>query len=134
MESKEVKGEQVTEPYLVPNLLSGASIGTWQEDYPLREVDFERIKHGKPITFVWAHSFLLTSFGFGLSLIAKGYSDMALIKQGEWIALAVGLLFSVVMYLIGFLMPNKRKETMNRIEEHFKKAPTSRQAFREKLR
>lgn len=132
MNRNEVKGEKATEPYLVPDFLSGASVGTWQEDYPLREVDFERIKHGKPVTFIWAHSFLLASFGFGLSLIAKGYSDIASIKKGEWIALTVGLLFSGVMYLIGSLMPNKRKETMNRIEEHFKQAPTSRQVFREK--
>lgn len=130
MAKKEVKGEQATEPYLVPDLLSGASVGTWQEDYPLREVDFERIKHGKPITFVWATSFLLTSFGFGLSLLAKGYSDVSAIKTGEWVALVVGLVFSGALYLIGLPMPNKRKETMKKIEEHFKKAPTSRQAFR----
>ncbi len=130
MAKKIKKGEQATEPYLIPDLLSGTSVGTWQEDYPLREVDFERIKLSKPITFVWANSLLLTSFGFGLSLIAKGYSDVSAIKTGEWIALSVGLLCSVAMYSIGILLPNKRKEVMKKIEEHFKKAPTSRQAFR----
>lgn len=132
MARKEVKGEQATEPYLVPDLLSGASVGTWQEDYPLREVDFERIKHSKPITFVWANSFLLTCFGFGLSLLAKGYSDVSAIRKGEWVALVMGLVFSGALYLIGLLVPNKRKETMRKIEEHFRKAPTTRQAFREK--
>lgn len=130
MAKKVVKGEQATEPYLIPDLLSGASVGTWQEDYPLREVDFERIKHGKPITFVWANSLLLTSFGFGLSLIAKGYSNISAIRTGEWIALGVGLVCSVAMYGIGILLPNKRKEVMKTIEEFFRKAPTSRQAFR----
>lgn len=115
-----IKGEQPTEPYLVPDLLSGASIGTWQEDYPLREIDLERIKHGKPITFVWANSLLLTSLGFGLSLIAKGYSDVSAIKTGEWIALGVGVACSVAMYGAGVFLPNKRKEVMKKIEEHFK--------------
>lgn len=129
MVRKIIKGEQTTEPYLVPDLLSGASVGTWQEDFPLREVDFERIKHSNPITFIWANSLLLTSFGFGLSLIAKGYSDISAINRGEWVALGIGLGSSLVLYVIGILLPNKRKEVMKKIEEHFKKAPTSRRVL-----
>jgi len=132
MSNQTVQGREITETQIVPDLLTGTDIGTWQAEYLLREVEFERIKHGKPITFNWANSIALTSLGFGLNLFAKGYSDSSLITNGEWIALGVGIAASMILYLIGFFLPNNRKTVMKKIEKHFENAPTHRQIIRER--
>ena len=131
MTAKNVHGRKITETQLVPDLLTGTDIGTWQAEYLLREVEFERIKYGKPITFNWSVSIALTTFRFGLNLLAKGFSDVASISKGECVALGVGIVLSVVLYIIGLCLPNNRKKVMKKIEKHFKEAPTKRQAFKE---
>jgi hypothetical protein len=87
MTERIIENQEITETQVIPDLLTGSDIGTWQAEYLLREVEFERIKHGKPITYNWANSIALTSFGFGLSLLAKGYVNVSLITKGEWVAL-----------------------------------------------
>ena len=129
MADRLIKGEHRTNPYLVPVQLSGQSVGTWQEDYLLREVEYVHLKNGKPKTVIWAGDLLLTTFGYALGLIAKGYSNISTINTGEWIALAAGGIISICLYAIGYFLPNERKDVMKRIEDHFKQAPTSRQAF-----
>jgi hypothetical protein len=130
MTERIIKDQEITETQVVPDLLTGSDIGTWQAEYLLREVEFERIKHGKPATYNWANSLALTAFGFGLSLLAKGYSDALLITKGEWIALAVGVGFSGILYVIGIYIPDNRKRVMKQIESHFENAPTQRQILR----
>jgi hypothetical protein len=130
MTERIIKDQEITETQVVPDLLTGSDIGTWQAEYLLREVEFERIKHGKPVTYNWANSLALTTFGFGLSLLAKGYSDALLITKGEWIALAVGVAASGVLYVIGIYIPDNRKRVMKKIESHFETAPTQRQILR----
>jgi hypothetical protein len=128
------KDTVLTKTFVATDLLTDTAIGTWQEDYPLREVEFERIKNGKPVTFIWANSIFLTTLGFGLNLLAKGYSHFTdgtpPIHKGEWIALSSGLAVSVILYIIGLCLPNNRKKVMKTIEQHFKSAPTTRQAYR----
>lgn len=130
MTEKIIENQEITETQVIPDLLTGSDIGTWQAEYLLREVEFERIKHGKPITYNWANSIALTSFGFGLSLLAKGYSNASLITKGEWVALAFGVGISAVLYLIGIFLPDNRKKVMKKIESHFETAPTQRQILR----
>lgn len=130
MTERIIQNQEITETQVVPDLLTGSDIGTWQAEYLLREVEFERIKHGKPVTYNWANSIALTSFGFGLSLLAKGYSNTLLITKGEWVALAFGVGVSVVLYLIGIFIPDNRKKVMKKIESHFETAPTQRQILR----
>jgi len=123
MTERIIENQEVTETQNVLNLISGVEIGSFQADYRLREIEFERIKNGKPVTFNWANSIALTSFGFALNLLAKGYSDPSLISKGEWVALASGVMISVTLYLIGLKLPNDRKKVMQDIETHFKNAP-----------
>lgn len=130
MTTKIIENQEITETQMVPNLLTGTDIGTWQAEYLLREVEFERIKNGKPVTHNLANSIVLTSFGFGLNLFSKGYADITTISKGEWIALSVGSIISVIFYIIGMCLPNNRKKVMKEIEDHFKNAPTKRQAFK----
>jgi hypothetical protein len=128
------KDKVITQTVIAEDLLTGTSVGTWQEDYPLREVDFVHIKNGKPITYIWANSILLTSFGFGLNLLAKSFpqtdSNITPVTKGEWIAFGCGIAISVILYIIGCMLPNERKKVMNDIEDHFKNAPKSRQAMK----
>ena len=131
MADKSLRDKEITETQIVSDLLTGTDIGTWQSEYLLREVEFERIKYGKPITFNWANSIALTTIGFGLNLVAKGYSNVANINKGEWIALSAGIAFSIALYIIGLLLPNNRKKVMKKIEKHFENAPTKRQAFKD---
>jgi hypothetical protein len=126
-----IENQQITETIPVHGLLSDANIGTWQADYPLTALDFEHIKNGKPITFNWANSILLTTVGFGLSLLGKGASQIMGVQQeiyiGEWVALGVGFIVSVILYLVGLVLPNDRKRVMKNIQEHFKNSPKQRQ-------
>jgi len=131
MAEMNIQDREITETQIIPDLLTGTDIGTWQAEYLLREVEFERIKYGKPITFNWANSIALTSFGFGLNLLGKGYSDITNISKGEWIALVAGIAVSILLYVIGLCLPNNRKKVMDKIEKHFEDAPTKRQAFKE---
>lgn len=116
------------------DLLSGATVGTWQEDYPLRQVEFEWIKNSNSISLIWANSILLTTIGFGLNLLPKGYSNITSnappISKGEWIAFCSGLVAAIILYLVGLLLPNNRKKVMKAIEQHFNNAPARRQAYR----
>jgi len=135
MANKIFKDEDLTQTYEATDILSDTSIGTWQEDYPLTAIDFDRIKSGKPVTFIWAHSIFLTTVGFGLNLVAKGISTWANVPQtisiGEWAALGIGIIVSTVLYIVGCVLPNNRKIVMKNIETHFEKAPKRRQAYRE---
>lgn len=132
MADKEYKGQLITGTVEAVGSLTGTSIGTWQEDYLLREVEFVHIKRGKSVTFLWANSFLLTTFGFGINLLAKWFSSsdntISPISKGEWIAFGCGAVFALILYIIGYFIPNERKKVMNDIESHFKNGPKMRQA------
>lgn len=129
-----VENQQITETIPVHGLLSDASVGTWQADYPLTALDFEHIKNGKPITFDWANSILLATLGFGLSMMGKGLSQMTEDQQqivmAEWITLGIGCAISIILYLVGFALPNDRKRVMKEIQEHFKMSPKQRQVVK----
>ncbi len=134
MLEKSIHDQVITETYVVNDILSGTDIGTWQAEYLLREVEFERIKHGTLLTFAWANGIALTTVGFGLNLIAKGYSAIDNVSRGEWVALVIGAVASILLYLIGLCLPNERKKVMKKIQKHFEDAPTKKQAFRERGR
>ena len=132
--SDRIENQQITETILVQGLLTGAAIGTWQADYPLTGRDYEHLKNGKPITFNWANSILLTSVGIALTILGKYISQKTdqsvVIYKGEWIALGVGILISVALYLVGLLIPNDRKRLMKKLKEHFDNSPKKRQLLK----
>lgn len=129
--SSRIENQQISETIPVHGLISGASIGTWQADYPLTALDFEHIKNGKPVTFNWANSILLATVGFSFNVLGKGATTLAGVEQqiyiGEWIALGAGVAISTVLYLVGLALPNDRKRVMKEIKEHFNTAPKQRQ-------
>jgi hypothetical protein len=129
--SENISNQPLDQTVVVSGLSSGASVGTWQADYPLTGRDYEQLRNGKPVTFNWANSILLTTIGFGLNILGKYISQktgvIITIYVGEWIALSVGLGVSVVLYCIGLALPNDRKSIMNKLRDHFDNSPKKRQ-------
>ena len=125
-----IANQKINRTVIVPNLLSGTNIGTWQADYPLTGRDYEHLRNGKPITLNWANSIFLASIGIGLTLMGKFISQYkgstVVIYHGEWTALACGLTISNILYLIGLLLPNDRKLIMKQLKNHFDSSPKKR--------
>ncbi|GAB3370046.1 hypothetical protein NCG89_09220 [Spongiibacter taiwanensis] len=127
--------EEIDQPVIVSGLISGMSIGTWQEDYHLTGRDYEHLKNGKPVTFNWANSILLTSIGIGLTLLGKYISQQTnpsvVIYKGEWIGLGIGIAISIILYVIGLCLPDDRKKLMRKLKDHFDNSPKMRQMMKE---
>lgn len=132
--SENISNQQLQHTQVVTGLSSGASVGTWQADYPLTGRDYEHLRNGKPVTFNWANSMLLTTIGFGLNILGKYISNAAgvttTIYIGEWIALTIGFGFSIVLYVVGLALPNDRKSIMKKLKNHFDHSPRKRQMLK----
>jgi hypothetical protein len=116
------------------NLLTGVSIGTFQEDFQLCEADFLRLKsEGSPMA-TWSLNILFACIGYGMSILPKWISEISgkaeKVTQSEWAALALGIAESVVLFTINKFIPNEKKELLNRMSQHFKSAPKTRQLVR----
>jgi hypothetical protein len=116
------------------NLLTGVSIGTFQEDFQLCEADFLRLKsEGSPMA-TWSLNILFASIGYGMSILPKWISEISgkaeKVTQSEWAALALCIAVSVVLFTINKFIPNEKKELLNRMSQHFKSAPKTRQLVR----
>ena len=116
------------------NLFTGVSIGTFQEDFQLCEADFLRLKsEGSPMA-TWSLNILFASIGYGMSILPKWISEISgkaeKVTQSEWAALALGIAVSVVLFTINKFIPNEKKELLNRMSQHFKSAPKTRQFVR----
>lgn len=129
--SQTIENEKLTETLNFQGLLSDAQIGSWQANYPLTALEFEHIKNGKPIIFMWAHGVLVATVGFALSLGGKILSKFFGVEQeivfAEQIALALGFIIAIVLYIIGRCTTNNNKTVMADIEKHFKNSPTQRE-------
>jgi hypothetical protein len=129
--NQNISNQNIGETVIVPDLLSGITIGTLQADYLLNGRDYEHLRSGKPITFNWANSILLTSVGMGLSLLGRFLSQKfdpsIVIHWGEWVALGIGFAVSIILYLIGFALPDDRKTMMKKLKNHFDSSPKKRQ-------
>ena len=128
------KNETITHSVEPDNLLTGMTVGTLQEDFPLNEGDFLRLKMNQVATTTWAVNFLFATIGYGISIVPKWLSELAgqpnQVSQAEWMTLLFGVVIALIIYGIGFLLPNERKSTMKKIEQHFNNAPKSRQVIR----
>lgn len=134
MAGRSYENEVITTTVAIDSLLTGAAIGTLQEDFLLCEADFLRLKNtGTPLTS-WSFNLLFASIGYLLNIIPKWLSQMAGkpdgVSDAEWIVLAIGFLLSGLLYLVGIFLKNERKELLDRMEQHFRAAPKSRQVIR----
>jgi len=125
---KIVRGKILTETQFVDEGLSAAQFGTWQEDYPLREVEFERIVRGGPATKGLAINALSASFGFGVAMVATWFAGER-IKSGHLWAVAICVALAAMLYGVGWVCDDRRV-VLQKIRDHFRDAPTRRQALR----
>jgi len=129
--TENISNQKLDETMVVSGLSSGASVGTWQADYPLTGRDYEHLRNGNPMTLNWANSILLTTAGVGLNILGKFLSQLAGVKiaihSGEYLALIVGVGISALLYLIGLFLPNDRKSIMKKLKNHFDNSPKKRQ-------
>ena len=105
------------------------SIRISQEPFLLCEADFLRLKYGDSKVLTWAGGVLLTFLGMLLIPLAKYIltkitSDKSIIIQSwEWFAPFIGIGIAVLLFIVGKILPNERKQVMNDIEAHFSEAP-----------
>ena len=129
------KNETLSSTIATPDLLSDVKFGTFQEDYHLCAEDYQKLKHSEPVTLKLAIGILLTTFGYALSLLPKFLDKLTgkpvKFVMSEWLTIIIGLLLSGLVYFIGLAFPNDHKAVMKEMENHFKKAPKSRQIIRE---
>ena len=128
------ENEVFRETVVTGNLLTGMSIGTLQADFLLCEADFLRLKSGSSAFVTWSLNVLFATIGYAMSILPKWISALAgkpeEVSQSEWTTFAIGLAISFILLLISKAMPNEKKELLNRISQHFKSAPKSRQLVR----
>ena len=136
MEKDNFENEVITKTVMPSGLLTGMTVGTLQEDFPLCEADFLRLKMNQSFTKTWAVNFLFAAIGFGLSIAPKFINELSgktnQISKAEWITLFAGFAVSAILYVLDFCLPNERKSAMKIIEQHFKNAPKSRQIIQGK--
>jgi hypothetical protein len=128
------ENQVITQTVMTENVFTGVSIGTFQEDFQLCEADFLRLRNeGSPLTN-WSLNILFASIGYGMSILPKWISEIAgkpeKVSQSEWAVLAVGLAISLAFLVVSKFVPNEKKALLNRMAQHFKSAPKTRQFVR----
>lgn len=125
----------ITRTVMTENILTGVSIGTFQEDFQLCEADFLRLKNDGSTLSTWSLNILFASIGFGMSILPKWISEISgkpeKVSQSEWATLAAGIAISLLLFIVNKFIPNEKKELLNRMALHFKSAPKTRQFVRE---
>ena len=77
MDKVTYKNEVITHTVVPSDLLTGMTIGTLQEDFPLNEADFLRLKARQTTTASLAVNFLFATIGYGISIAPKWISELA---------------------------------------------------------
>ena len=125
-------GQVFTETYSVPeDIQTQPTVHISQEAFTLCEADFLRIKGGRTKTSMLASGLLLTSLGMAFIPLTKYIqikflSGKITIETWEWMVPVVGVSISFILYLIGKILPNEKKQVMKDIESHFTSAPRTR--------
>lgn len=134
MNKKKYNNESITETLFTTDMLSGISFATTQPDYPLSAADYMQLKNGWVSVYGWALNVGFATFGYALSIFPKVFSGFLggneVVNKGEWITLGVGVVLMLGLCLLGFVLPNDKKNIMKAIKDHFKTAPKTRQAVR----
>lgn len=111
------------------------TVATVQADYSLSATEHVILKNQWVSIYGWALNVGFATFGYFLSILPKVLAylenpESPSVAKGEWIALAFGCAAVLVLCLVGWCWPNDRKKLLKTIDEHFAKAPKSRQRVR----
>ena len=124
----------ITQTVMTENLFTGVAIGTFQEDFQLCEADFLRLRNEGTALTTWSQNILFASIGYGMSILPKWISELAgkpeKVSQSEWAALAGCLAVSFAFFIASKFVSNEKKVLLNRMAEHYKSAPKTRQFMR----
>lgn len=125
----ELSNQRIEQPVVVADVMNGQTIAMLQAVYPLSEADFVRLKGGAPVTAAAAVMILSGVVGYAIGLGPKLESlitsDQPLMSNGELKTIAGWSAISLVIYLIGFCLPNERTSVMKKLSNHFKAAKAS---------
>jgi len=108
------------------------SIRISQEPFYLCEADFLRLKYGDSRVLTWARAVLQACFGMLLIPLAKytiakiKIDKSIIIPLWEWVAPIIGIGIAAILFAIGKILPNEKKQVMSDIEAHFSEAPRTR--------
>lgn len=126
-----LENQVITQTVVTENILTGGSIGTFQEDFQLCEADFLRLRNEGSLFSAWSLNILFATIGFGMSILPKWISEISgkleKVSQGEWVTFFAGMVVSALLFCINKFVPNEKKELLNRMAVHFKSAPRTRQ-------
>jgi hypothetical protein len=132
VDKEDLDNESRYEPIeITADLLVAPSIYSTKEDFFLCEADFLRLKNGKHKSLNAAIAFLTASIGFFIPFIAKFIgskidSKPFVYDTWEWVAPAISVVVSIIIFLIYQFSPNDHKKVMKAIEEHFRSAKRTR--------
>jgi len=95
-------------------------IGTFQEDYPLTEVELIKIKDGRPKLIDLMIGVFGALLGYAVPLAAK-VQDLGFtaITFGEKNIFYLGCVIMLILFFISKCLPNARTQTVKKIEAHF---------------
>jgi len=99
-----------------------AAVFAAQSTFPLTHVDYLHLTGRPPITETYAINWLFAVLGFALSLSPK-FLELLRGQAGpttnEWLSLAGGAAVALIIYLVGWLLPNSRRDLLKRLKKHF---------------
>lgn len=125
----EYRNRQISQPIVVANVMNGETIATLQSVYPLTEADFVRLRGGAPTTAALAAVIFSGVVGYAISLGPKFEPILSggqhQLSGGETKTIFVGTCISVILYALGFFLPNERKSVMKNISNHFNTTKSS---------
>jgi hypothetical protein len=125
----ELNNQRIDQPVVVADVMNGQTIAMLQAVYPLSEADFMRLKGGTPITAATAVMIFSGVVGYAIGLGPKLESLITgaqpLMSNGEIKTIAGWSAISLVIYAIGFFLPNERTSIMKKLSNHFNAAKAS---------
>lgn len=127
--ASELHNQQIHQPVVVADVMNGQTIAMLQTIYPLTEADFVRLRGGTPITAASAVMIFSGVVGYAIGLGPKLESiitaNQPIMSNGEIKTIASWSLVSLVIYGVGYLLPNERTSVMKKLSNHFKATDSS---------
>ncbi|WMW65737.1 hypothetical protein [Nitratidesulfovibrio liaohensis] len=129
----DVVGRELKQPYVYPsNVRTRSMLCSVQEDYALCEADFVRLKNGKSSCSDFAINTLISGVGAVILVGAKLFmkivdgQDIKIEKYEIYVVLMIAAV-SLVLFLIGQILPSEKSRVLKDMERHFCKATRTRE-------
>lgn len=117
--TQQVQGQTLNQSVVIDNITTEGSIQALEGLYPLREIEFERILNGTNKYKQWSIQLCFACLGYFLSIAPQIYDDYKQITDGQLAMLVFVVTACVVLYVIGMLTKDKKKEVIKKINDFF---------------